>query len=269
MVDYHVHPYYSLDGHGTIRDYCLKAKEIGIKGIGFTPHLELDPQRREIDDKVRLGDRIVSMRSDWIDVYLKDIEEARREFPELIIKAGLEVGYTEESEEEIARILSNYRLDYILGAIHCLDHISITSKNEYMDYFKNASVKRYCADYFYLLEKAIRSGLFEIIAHFDVYKKFGLSYYGKELLLTAEPYIKPILELMREKGIGLEINTAGLRREIRDIYPGEELLRKAKGIGVRVISIGSDAHEVEHLGVGIEKGLEIAERVGIEIEWKG
>lgn len=269
MVDYHVHPYYSLDAQGTIRDYCKKAEEIGIKKIGFTPHLELDPQRKEIDDKVRLGDRIVSMKSGWIDVYLRDIEKAREEFPELAIKAGIEVGYTEESKEEIERILPNYRFDYIMGAIHCLDHISITSKNEYMDYFKKNSKEKYCQDYFELLQKTVKTDLFECIAHFDVYKKYGLSYYGEGLILAAEPYIEPTFELMREKGVKLEINTSGLRREVKDIYPEESLLKKARDMDVRVLSIGSDAHRVKHLGAGIREGLRIAEKVNVEIEWNG
>lgn len=262
MTDSHVHPDFSLDAAGTIEEYCNKARELGLSGLYFTPHLELDPVRHFRDDRVRLFGQIVSMRSGWLDVYAAQVEEARRRFPELFIGLGIEVGYTPGLEPDIRSILSGHPFDFVLGAIHCLRHISITDHDEYDDYFRERSPAEVCEDYFSLLNSAIESEIFDTIAHLDAYKKYGYKLYGAEITRAARPFLKPTLRLMAQKGIGLEINTAGLRKELGETYPSREVLAQARAEGVRIITIGSDAHRVEDLGSGLLEAEQLSEELG-------
>lgn len=262
MVDSHVHPHFSLDASGTIEEYCNKAKELGLSGLCFTPHLELDPVRRLKDDRVRLFGQIVSMRSGWLDVYAAQVEEARQKFPELFIGLGIEVGYTPGLESDIRSILKTYPFDFVLGAIHCLSHISITDQDEGEDYFRGRSPAEVCEEYFSLLNSAVESELFDAIAHLDAYKKYGYKVYGAEIIPAARPFLGPTLRLMAQKGIGLEINTAGLRKEIGETYPSREILAQARSEGVRIITLGSDAHRVEDFGTNLLEAERLAAELG-------
>jgi histidinol-phosphatase (PHP family) len=262
MIDYHVHPGYSLDAIGSILDYCQKAKEIGIEEICFTPHLELDPFRNE---EIEIRGRMVSARSDWLDVYFEDLDTAIRKFPELRIKKGVEIGYAPGIDEEIADVTSKYPFDFVLGAIHSLDHTAISSRVEAEKYYTGRSPAEVCRKYFALLETVIESNLFDCVAHFDVYKKYGVKYYGNDLILEAEPFIEPMLKLVKNNGILIEINTSGLRKPSNEIFPSLQILKRLRELGCKSVTIGSDAHTVTDLGKGIKEASLLAKNLGFNI----
>lgn len=263
FIDYHVHPYYSLDAEGSVDEYCERALTLGFSEIGFTPHLELDPYRDALDDKVRLGSRIVSMRSDWLSSFIRDVERAREKY-QIQLRVGVEVGYDEEIEDEIREVLDRYPFDFCLGAIHCLDHVAITDRREYELYYRNRSPREVLSNYFSVLRKAISSQLFDGIAHLDIYKKYGLSFYGDPILQLENEFIFETLKLLSKYDTALEINTAGLRT-IGSLYPSESILRVARESGVRNVMIGSDCHKVEQFGKGIQKALKLVQSMGFTL----
>ena len=61
LFDCHVHPDFSLDASGTIEEYCEKALQIGLKGICFTSHFDIDPERKEIDAFMRVKGKITPL----------------------------------------------------------------------------------------------------------------------------------------------------------------------------------------------------------------
>ncbi len=263
FVDYHVHPYYSLDAEGSVDEYCEKALSLGFSEIGFTPHLELDPHRMALDDKVRMGSRIVSMRSDWISGFIQDVERARDKYP-INVRVGVEVGYYEDIEEELREILDRYPFDFCLGAIHCIDHVAITDRREYELCYRNRRPQEVLSNYFSVLRKAISSKLFDGIAHLDVYKKYGLRYYGNSVLELEEEFIEDALNFIAEHDTVLEINMRGLRT-IGSPYPSESILRLAKKSGVNKVMVGSDCHSIDQFGYGIEEANELVQSIGFTL----
>lgn len=67
-----------------------------------------------------------------------------------------------------------------------------------------------------------------------------------------------------ERGVGLEINTSGLRQAPGETYPGLEILRWYKELGGQILTVGSDAHTVEDLGIGVANALDLAREAGFE-----
>jgi histidinol-phosphatase (PHP family) len=268
IVDYHIHPGYSIDAEGTIEEYCVQAIKLGINEICLTPHFEIDPVRREKDDRVKFNGKIVPMRSEWIDYFFKEIEEARKKFSNLSVRAGFEVGYDPAIESALKAFIKKFPFDFILGAIHCIKHVAITNHKE-LDEFKAKYLEKYpkriTKEYFETLDLAVKSGLFHSIAHFDVYKKYVLAIIGKELLPASEPFLQSTLKLMAKHRVGLEINTSGLRQNPKEIYPSANILLKAKEAGVKIFTIGSDAHRITHLGFGLQEGFALAKRLGLNI----
>lgn len=263
MVDYHIHPYYSIDAEGTVEEYCQQAEAVGLKELCFTPHFEIDPLRKEIDDIVRIGNKTLNMTSNWLDYYLSDLEAAQKKHPELIIKAGIEVGYDYGLEKGIEDMLKRYPFDFVLGSIHCIDHISFTDHKECDDYFKKDSPETMIEKYFALLEAMIKTDLFDCVGHLDSYKKYGLRYYGSRLLKIAIPYIEKAIELIKDKNLALEVNTSGLRKTFQETYPALSTIEKFKNPPILII--GSDAHRLEEVGTGIRKTLQALERMGLTV----
>jgi histidinol-phosphatase (PHP family) len=267
MYDYHVHPGYSIDAEPSgIDEYCSKAFALGLKEVCFTTHLEIDPQRRHLDWFVRIGQRTVPMENlAWLDVYFMDIEKAQRKWSScgLNIKAGLEVGYDLGLEKTIERVVTGYPFDFVLGSVHCLEHQAISSKKESSIYFPGRQMDAVVGEYFKILCEAVNSGLFDCIAHLDLYRRHGRHYWGDDILHAHEKYAEPLLMAIAARGMSLEVNTSGFRRGLNDFHPSRNIIELAVSSGVRQFTLGSDAHRLTELGLGLEDALELLAGFGL------
>lgn len=266
LVDYHVHPDYSLDAKDSIDAFCKRALEIGLDEICFTTHYDLDPVRKEKEGFVRVKGELVSFDSNWLDHYLADLKRARAIYEKfgLNIKYGIEVDYSKEVEDEIKRSLHGYSFDLILGAIHNLDHNAIHLEEEFPTYFEGKSSRELCEKYFQEVQNAVRSEIFDVIAHIDLYKKFGLEYYGENLLKDCVDLAEKTFDLMIEKNVGLEINTSCYRYGFDEAFPSEDLLRRWKERNPKILTIGSDAHNIQYLAKYVPKWINIAKKMGLK-----
>ena len=261
MVDYHIHTGHSIDASGTIAANCDQAIKLGLKEICFTNHCELDPERD--DSFIRFNGEREPFSREGLSKLRAEIYEARDRYKEkgLSVKFGIEVGYYKGIEPNLKRIFAGIDFDFVIGAIHCLDHICIDSSRECERYFVDHNAQEYVANYYKAVEQLIKSGMFDSIAHLDVYKKYGLDHYGKKISDIPEGTIIPIFKLIKENHIALEMNTAGMRY-MNEFYPAPVLMELAYEQGVRLLSIGSDSHRPEDLGKDLSLAMEHLKSIG-------
>jgi histidinol-phosphatase (PHP family) len=234
--------------------------ELDIREICFTTHIELDPVRREKDNFVYLNGKKVSVFNFvWLDSYFEEITRAQDEFKHTNFKAkaGIEIGYNRGCEKHVEKIIGSYPFDFVMGAIHCLNHIAISSMKESPSYFKNKSLAELREDYFTTLLEAVNTGFFDSIAHVDLYLRYGIRNYGSEILAIHRGAVEPVFMEMARRGMGLEVNTSSRRRGLKEFHPTREMLALAAKSGIKIITVGSDAHSLEDLGSHIDEALEI------------
>lgn len=270
LSDYHVHPDYSLDATGTIDQYCQRALELGLKEICFTTHYDTDPVRKDIDPFMRIDGKIVPLSKENVKRYIENVKRANEVYSHegLSVRVGLEVDYAPHFENQLRKNLAAFDLDYILGAVHCLDHIAISASDEADDYFRKKSMKELCQEYYEVLGEAVQSDLFDAIAHPDIYRKYGLAFYGEEILTAHRGLVEPVLELMVKNDVGMEINTGLLRKGHNQFSPSLEILNLALRMDVKRIAYGSDAHKVAHLGKDIKEAHLLVEGLKREVKTK-
>ncbi len=268
MIDYHIHPGYSIDADPySLEEYCIKALELGLREICFTTHCEFDPSRADLDWFVRCDGRIVPMHPpEWLNRYFKDIAMCAGMFRKdgLIVKAGLEAGFDLGLERNIEGVISQYPFDFVIGSVHCLDHIAISSETESPGYFRGKNLQEAAGAYFRTLAAAVASGLFDVIGHLDVYRRHGTPFYGEATELMYQSHIDEVLTLMVKNGTGLELNTSALRHNRGLFYPAEQILMMAVEKGVSNFTIGSDCHRISELGRNIFPAVESAKKIGIK-----
>jgi len=269
MIDYHIHPDYSIDADPfTMESYCQKAQQMGLKEICFTTHCEFDQLRKHLDWYVRCGGETVPMHpARWVDRYFADISACATAYASsgLIVKTGLEAGYDLGLEGEIEKLLVQYPFDFVIGSVHCLDHIAISAMNESSAYFAGKKLRQVAAAYYKTLQEAVSTGLFDVIGHFDIYRRHGHKFFGDEIKKIYEEYIGDVLDLMLKNGTGLEINTSSLRHGQGPFYPSEEILSAAVKSGIKNFTVGSDCHRVSELGQGVGTAIAAANRYGIRL----
>jgi histidinol-phosphatase (PHP family) len=103
---------------------------------------------------------------------------------------------------------------------------------------------------------AAESGLFDIIAHADLCKKF--CFYPKE---NCEPLFTRFLEAAKRRGVAMELNTAGLRKDCKEIYPAPRIVEMASQLGVP-IAFASDAHAPKEVGMNFAEAVQLARNAG-------
>ena len=268
LFDCHVHPDFSLDASGTIEEYCEKALQIGLKGLCFTSHFDIDPERKEIDAFMRVKGKITPLSQKTVEAYIEEIEKAKSEYESsgLKVKTGLEIDYSPHIEKQLREDLLKLKLDYVLGAVHCLEHIAITSSEEAYFYFERKSAEKLCEEYYTNLLSGIKSGLFNAIAHLDCFKKYALDYYGEKLLEAERKWIEPVLQEIKNNQIGIELNTGWFRKGRRRFFPDKDILKLANEAGIKLVALGSDAHRIEELGLGLQNAVDYIEKNKLQFE---
>ena len=153
-------------------------------------------------------------------------------------------------------MLNNYPFDFVLGAIHCLRHIAISSMKESPVYYESRDLATLRQDYFETLEEAVATGLFDCIAHVDLYSRYGLSITALTSILSIKAPLNRFLKRWPAKEWDWKL-TPPACAEVKEFHPSKEIVQLAAESGIEVFTVGSDAHSLEQLGDHIDEALEL------------
>jgi histidinol-phosphatase (PHP family) len=196
------------------------------------------------------------MRQGQLDEYVEKVRRAQTEYPSLQIKLALEVDYLPGHEEWIRDLAGRYPWDYLIGSVHYISEAWAVDNPEQLSRWKEADAFEVWTIYFELLTAAAESGLFEIIGHADLPKKFGI-----RPRQDCAPLYRAFLDAVKRSNIAIELNTAGLRKDCREIYPSRALLEIAAEKQAP-ITFGSDAHAPGEVGHAFGEAVALARSVG-------
>ncbi|MFW9927304.1 MAG: histidinol-phosphatase [Candidatus Thorarchaeota archaeon] len=265
MFDYHIHPNYSIDAEGEIDEFCRAALNFGLKEIAFTTHLDTD---RVADDcYVNVDGKRVDIASNvWFEKYESEIRDAGEKYSDsgLEILLGVEVDCFPNVEAALPERFFATDFDFILGSVHLIDHIAISAVGRAEEVLRRYTLEELGEKYFTVMIDSIDLGIFDVLAHIDLYRRFGEAYYGKLIYDLWEPYLKELADKMNRKGVGFEINTSSLRRGMTQPMPEERIVKALKREGIETVTIGSDAHTPSEVGQGLERALEIVKNAGFK-----
>jgi histidinol-phosphatase (PHP family) len=240
-IDLHNHTTRCNHAEGTIDEYIERAIELGIDIYGFSEHAPMD-----FDEGYRLSFH-------EMDAYTNDILTAKKKYQAQIeILLGYEVDWLPGYMDE--RIL-HADVDYLIGSVHFIDKWSFDNP-EFIGGWKSRSIDEIWQAYFEATTAMAKSGKFDIVGHLDLIKVFKYLP-KKEIRLLASDTLKAI----KKSGMVLEINAAGLRKPIKEIYPSQQLLEEAYTMDIP-ITFGSDAHTVEQVGFAYDEVTTLAKSVG-------
>ncbi len=240
MHDYHMHTWLCRHADGMLEEYAQRAMTLGINEICFTPHVPFPGYRTGFfDNRLRMDIREFPL-------FEEAIQRVRRRFPQLTILMGVEAEWEDGVEEFLSGFLSAHAFDFVLLSAH---FVSAWPENEWIFDFDHSAkpLNRRYRDYFQAIASGIRSGLFDGLAHLDLIKQPG-----KPVLATNRGDVEEVLALCRDRGMSMEINTAGLRKQIAETYPAPDIIRLALEAGVPV-TIGADAHQPSHVGLAFDR----------------
>jgi histidinol-phosphatase (PHP family) len=245
-ADYHMHTPLCRHAVGEPTELAAQAIQAGLNEIGFSDH---SPMPTDGFDDWR-------MLASQLDDYVGKVEQARRDHPGLAIKLGLEVDYLPGGESWIRDLAQRHPWDYFIGAVHYVSDSWALDSPYQLAQWKTRDPYEVWSIYFDRLTMAAESGLFDIIAHADLCKKF--CFYPKE---DCTPLFEKFLGAARKQGIAMELNTAGLRKDCKEIYPSPQIVRMARAMGVP-ITFASDAHAPGEVAMNFGEAIQLARDAG-------
>ena len=246
MLDYHIHTKRCGHATGEMYEYVEKALKLGFEEIGFSDHFPfIDRVRPEL-----------AMSLSQFPDYVREVEELRKQYPQITIRLGTEVDYFPHLEKETGALLSQYPFDYVIGGVHFIGDWNFDNRLELSEW-QRRDVNEVYEQYIQLLQQAAKSRLFNIIAHCDVVKIFGYRP-TKDL----HDQWEALIQSFAQNGMAVEISTAGLYKPVGEIYPSEEIIGLLKQYDIPIV-INSDAHRPEHVGRSFDQAMALVLKYGL------
>ena len=250
--DYHVHECHSRDApSATLPAIIHEAEERGIREIALTTHLIVS------GPDVYLG-----VQMDELDEYFQGIEKAQ-DYTDVVLRAGLEVDYFPGEEKRLGKIIDEHPLDFSLGSVHYVNGVDIGSRVQASSFFEGRPLCEAADEYFTVWKMAAESGLFDVLAHPDYWRKHLQTVRSEPA--TLEDYgsvYQDALLTLAERGVGLEVNTSSTKVGLTEFYPVQDFLRAAYESGVTTVTVGSDAHSPSSLGYRLDEAAANLSRAG-------
>jgi histidinol-phosphatase (PHP family) len=242
-VDLHNHTPLCNHAKGSPKEYIQRAIELGIDVYGFSDHNPMDfdtKYRMSIDDCESYESDILSLK----EIYKNDIE----------ILLAYEVDYL---REYIPNRVLNANVDYLIGSVHFINKWGFDNP-EFIREYESRDIDKIWEDYFDMIKSMAKSDKFDVVGHLDLIKVFKF-FPNKDIKSIALPALKEI----RKSNMAIELNSAGLRKPVKEQYPSRELLELAYELDIP-ITFSSDAHSVEQIGFGYEDTKRVAQEVGYD-----
>lgn len=249
LVDYHMHSRYSFDGECELRDICETAIKRGLSEIAITDHMDI------------YSDKPYEYILDCENLY-KELHDIKEEYAgRLKVLAGVEYGQPQANKETALQFIKDYPLDFIIGSIH-----NMWDDKDAYDYDYNETDYHIVYDgYMEWLYTLAAEYEYDVLGHVTYPSRYIYEQTGVRVDMSEyrERYVQ-IFRKAIECGRGIELNLSGIARGYNDTMPDMYLLKLYRELGGEIITIGSDAHILEHVGVAAEKGCEILKAAGFK-----
>lgn len=264
IIDCHTHSRNSFDAHNdTVRERCQRAIQLGLDAMAITDHCEVnrfyEKEHYHITVKKEYDD--YGFKKAY-EASMEEVTMAKEEFSgKLNLICGIELGQANADETVTDLILSDKRLDFVIGSMHELPgHDDFA----FLDYSKE-NVPELMEENFREMLKLCITDKFDVLGHLT----YALRYIeGNQKipvdLSVYEEIIAEIFKTVIKNGKGIEINTSGLRQAYGKTFPSYEYIKLYKDLGGKIITLGSDCHSTADLAKGIPEGIELARKAGFD-----
>ena len=263
-IDCHTHTQFSVDSEADIRAMIERAIALDLAAYAITDHCECSTwYPKEHYTETECFDHF-HYAADF-ERSLQAVTALKEEYGQKInLICGTELGQATHDMEAAEKAVSDERLDFTIGSLHQLRG---EKDFYYIDYQKMTEdeILSLLNRYFQEIYELCKWGKFDVLGHLTYSMRYMKRRFGIESDISRFDEI--IAESFREliaKDKGIEINTSGLRQGFGDCFPSLKYVKLFRDLGGRLVTVGSDAHNVEDLGKNIADGFAIARAAGFD-----
>ena len=253
-ADYHLHTSFSGDATSSMEEMIQQGIRLGLTHMCFTDHYDYEfPMMRDLPDDYFIVNT---------DSYLYEFLRMREKYNgQIKLNFGIELGLQPHLIRHNAVYAKSYDFDFIIGSSH------VCNKQDpyYPEFYEGRSEEEAYREYFSSIIENIRTfSNFDVYGHLDYVVRYGPN---KDREYTYEKYrdlLDQIIDLLLEKGKGIEINTAAVKAGLKELHPCTAVLKRYHDMGGEIITVGSDAHAVSRITADFDRAAEILKACGFQ-----
>lgn len=243
IFDSHSHTEYSGDSDMKAADALAAAGTLGL-GLVFTEHLDLaypGPISFTFDPRT----------------YWEEYEPLRGDR----LRLGVEIGMWDRTCEGSREFVGMAPFDLVIGSVHLIDGKDLYYKEAYGDEDKASFYRRY---YRQMAENVRLHSFIDVMGHIDYIARYA-PYDNPEVDYgTFQEEIDDVLQALIDTDTVLELNMRrlGEKLALKELVP---IYRRYREMGGRFITLGSDAHAADAVGMNFAAAQDFAAALGLQI----
>jgi histidinol phosphate phosphatase HisJ family len=247
MFDSHTHTTYSIDSEMNAEDATKKAAELGLEGIAFTDHMDIDyPGDEEFNFSIQ--------------DYSRYIDDLKNKYSDKIkVLKGIEIGVQPHVTAKNIEFSLSTDFDFIIASIHIIDRMDPYTGEFYIGRTKEDAFTRYLEA---IYEGTLTFKNYDVIGHIGYIRRYGDIKDRSMFYKDYSDILDKILKQVIQDGKGIEVNTSGLRGILGSTIPDESILTRYRELGGEIITIGSDAHAAKDIGSDFIETCQLIQKIG-------
>ena len=252
LSDCHLHSSHSGDSTAPMEEMILQGISQGLTTMCFTEHNDFDYPVTELDPEGKFELNT--------DAYLYDLIRLREKYEgQIRLLFGLELGLQPSVVRKNAILAKSYDFDFIIASSHL-----VRGRDPYYpEYYEGRTDEEAYREYFEsILENIRKFSNFDVYGHLDYVVRYGRTRDEHYSYAQYSDIFDEILKLLIEKEKGIELNTGGLKKGMRDVHPCTDVIKRYKELGGEIITIGSDSHDTQHIAESFDRASEILKSCG-------
>ena len=249
----HIHTEVSPDCFASADSMAQAALAAGFDGISITDHCA--------------GSNYISYRSyDLAKNTVKTAKQLQKDYAgRLEVFKGIELEEMFWNPAYVQRIIDSFDFDVILASVHKV------SKCPNRAYFSRIEFSKFSAENIYTyagwylddVYETVRNCDFDVLTHLTIIERYIRGKYKQKF--SFEPFkdrIDEILKVLISRGKALEVNTSEAFNI--GLMPNAEILKRYRGFGGELVTIGTDAHKPEQIVTGFDLAVETLKNCGFK-----
>jgi histidinol-phosphatase (PHP family) len=268
LMDYHNHHVRCGHAEGSIEDLIGIAIEKGLSEIGIADHFPVDavwddPKYAELLDAA-------SMTVDEFPNYIREIKELRDKYRGKIkVKIATEVAFVtsgihlDKQKKVLEPFMDDF--DYLLCGLHEIKFDGLPAVSfvpaDGLRVLKTHGEDKIHLEYIKKMARMVETGYFDIVTHLDNHKSL---WRPNEPVYSERSWreLMNLLDLIKTKGMAVEINTSGIRKGNLSNFPHDDIVKELIQRDIP-LCLSSDAHRPEQIGQGFQEFIEKAKPWGL------
>lgn len=246
VADSHTHTDFSPDSETPAEQTVLQAIRLGLSHIAITDHF--DPKHPE--DYVGIENPRL---------YADTIKALKQKYEKQIyVSVGVEIGYTPFTEALAHDFFVNPDIEYIINSVHVISGYDAYNPAFYAGKSRDQAYNEYFST---VLDSVKADYRYDAVGHIG-YVERRAPYENRRIVYEEfKEYIDKIFDVIISREKILELNTATSVPGLV-CMPAPELVKQFYKRGGRLITLSSDAHNLERIAENFQAAAQVAADAG-------